>query len=339
MISSKSSVRTGSQAPMAAQVEELSLHRARLRLGVLERGMGTTLGAALKRVLLSSLPGSAPTAVTLAQVAHEQWLLDGVDVDVLHLLLNLKGVVFQLQDRERVMVTLRTECPGAVVAGDILAPTGVRVLNPSHVLAHLAPGAQLDLQIQVETGCGYRPGPLLWHPDQRNAWSPTVKLDASFSPVRKVDCIVERARHGQRTELDRLVLDIETDGSLSPVDALRRAAHLLGTQLDPFLETRGCGPAQPADRTHTTVERAHQEAGLMRPIDELELSVRSSNCLKAENVHLIGDLVQRTETELLRTPNLGRRSLEEIKQALALLGLTLSMAVRGWPPQRGGGAH
>jgi DNA-directed RNA polymerase subunit alpha len=329
----------GLLVPKAKKVEELAFHRARLTLEPFEKGFGTTLGAALRRVLLSSLPGCAPTQVTLAQVAHEQVALDGIAEDVVQLVLNLKGVVFRMQGRQEVTLALQAERAGPVRAGDILTPMDVHVVNPEHVIAQLTPGAHLDLQIKVEVGRGFVTGQLRRHPGERAAWGPVIRLDASFSPVLKMDYAVMHTRVEQRTDLDRLVLEIQTDGSITPDEALREGALLLMDQLDPFAARRVDSQAEAAAETRLARERAHELAGLMRSVDELDLTVRSSNCLNAENIYLVGDLIQHTETELLRTPNLGRKSLTEIKDALAALGLTLGTAVPGWPPTGGGRAQ
>lgn len=331
-----SSAFSGLLKPKVLKAEELASHRARLTLEPFERGFGTTLGAALRRVLLSSLPGCAPTEVRLAGRAGEHAAAQGLDDDLVHVLLNLKGVVFRLQGHTATTVDLRADRAGPVRAGDILAPAGVQVLNPEHVIARLEPGARLDMQIKVEAGCGYVAGAMRRHPGERLACGPTICLDASFSPVRRVSYTVEHTRVAQRTDLDRLVLDIETDGSIAPDEALRQGALLLMGQLSEFSGRVPGAEVEPVSEEHKNRDRAHELAGLKRTIDDLELSVRSSNCLKAENIYLVGDLVQRTETELLRTPNLGRRSLGEIKDALAARGLTLGTAVQGWPPANGG---
>lgn len=338
MIISESRGRVRLSMPKATKVEELAAHRARLTLEPLERGFGTTLGAALRRVLLSSLPGCAPTQVTLAQAAHEQAALEGVGEDLVHLMLNLKGVVFRMQDRQEASLTLRADRAGPVRAGDILTPLGVQVLNPAHVIAQLLPGAQLDMQIKVEVGRGYAPGDLHRIAGRRATWGPAIHLDASFSPVRRVAYAVESTRVHQRTDLDRLVLDVATDGSITPCEALIQGAGLLMTQLDPFAGCRSGIPVEPSSNARMAQQREHELSGLMRPVDDLDLTVRSSNCLKAENIHLVGDLIQRSETELLRTPNLGRKSLNEIKGALAQRGLTLGSTLQGWPPT-GRAAH
>lgn len=332
----------GLLAPSAATVDEVGPHRARFTLEPVERGVGRTLGAALRRALLSSLQGCAPTQVTLAQVtplAHEQAAPDGMAEDILHLMLNLKGVVFHMDGRREVNLALRAEHAGPVCAGEILTPTGVRVVNPEHVIAELLPGALLDMQIKVEMGRGYVPGELLRHPGERPRWGSVIHLDASFSPVRRVDYVVEDTRAGQRVNLDRLVLDIETDGSISPAEALGQGVSLLTDQLGPFLAHHPGPGVPPADLERAARERAHQLAGLMRSIDELDLSVRSANCLKAQNIYRVGDLIQFTDTELLRTPNLGRRSLNEIKEVLAALGLTLGTRLQDWPRTAGDPRH
>lgn len=332
----------GLLTPSAATVQEIAAHRARFTLEPFERGVGMTFGAALRRVMLSSLEGCAPTQVTLAQVtpvAHEQAAPEGMAQDILYQMLNLKGVVFRMEGRRQVTLALRAEHAGPVCAGDILTPAGVHVVNPEHVIAELLPGALLDMQIKVEMGVGYVPGQLRCHPGERRLWGPVIHLDASFSPVRRVDCVVEDTRVGQRVNLDRLVLDIETDGSISPAEALSQAASLLTDQLGPFAGHHPGPRVPPADLERAARERAHQLAGLTRSIDELDLSVRSSNCLKAENVYRVGDLIQLTETELLRTPNLGRKSLNEIKEVLATMGLTLGTRLQDWPPTAGGRRH
>ncbi len=256
---------------------------------------------------------------------HEYSTLDGVREDVVDLLLNLKGVVLKLHGRNETTLSLSKSGEGIVTAADIEVGHDVEVINPDHVLAHLAPGGKLDLQIKVEQGRGYVPG------NQRPAASESktigrIVLDASFSPVRRVSYAVESARVEQRTDLDRLVLDIETNGAVDPEEAVRFAARVLMDQLSVFADLEG---------TPTAVEAPKAPAidpVLLRPVDDLELTVRSANCLKAENIYYIGDLIQRTETELLKTPNLGRKSLNEIKEVLASRGLTLGMKLENWPP-------
>jgi DNA-directed RNA polymerase subunit alpha len=318
--------------PKAIHVEPLGHHRAKVTLEPFERGYGHTLGNALRRVLLSSMVGYAPTEVTISGVLHEYSAIDGVAEDVVHIMLNLKGVVFRLHNRDEVTLQVRKEGEGPVTAADIQVPHDVEVINPEHVIAHLAQGGKLDMQIKVEKGRGYVPGNMRRYGDEPTKSIGRIVLDASFSPVRRVSYAVENARVEQRTDLDKLVMEIETNGAITPEDAIKASAVILMEQLAAFtgvqpMEGGGVGSAissGPAP-THDPI--------LLRPVDELELTVRSANCLKAENIYYIGDLIQRTETELLKTPNLGRKSLNEIKEVLASRGLTLGARLENWPPQ------
>ncbi len=317
--------------PKAIHVEPLGGHRAKVTLEPFERGYGHTLGNALRRVLLSSMVGYAPTEVTIAGVLHEYSTIDGVQEDVVHIMLNLKGVVFRLHNRDEVTLVLRKEGEGPVTAGDIQTPHDVEIINPEHVVAHLAQGGKLDMQIKVEKGRGYVPGNLRRFGDEPTKSIGRIVLDASFSPVRRVSYTVDSARVEQRTDLDKLVMEIETNGAISPEEAIRASAKILVEQLAVFAQLEGSDLGsimeQPAQRS------AQFDPILLRPVDELELTVRSANCLKAENIYYIGDLIQRTETELLKTPNLGRKSLNEIKEVLASRGLTLGSRLENWPPQ------
>jgi DNA-directed RNA polymerase subunit alpha len=316
--------------PKAIHVEPLGGHRAKVTLEPFERGYGHTLGNALRRVLLSSMVGYAPTEVTIAGVLHEYSTIDGVQEDVVHIMLNLKGVVFRLHNRDEVTLVLRKEGEGPVTAGDIQTPHDVEIINPDHVIAHLSQGGKLDMQIKVEKGRGYVPGNLRRFGDEPTKSIGRIVLDASFSPVKRVSYAVENARVEQRTDLDKLVMEIETNGAISPEEAIRASAKILVEQLAVFAQLEGSEIAafdQPAQR------QTQFDPILLRPVDELELTVRSANCLKAENIYYIGDLIQRTETELLKTPNLGRKSLNEIKEVLASRGLTLGARLENWPPQ------
>jgi len=320
--------------PKAIHVEPLGHHRAKVTLEPFERGYGHTLGNALRRVLLSSMVGYAPTEVTISGVLHEYSTIDGVAEDVVHIMLNLKGVVFRLHNRDEVTLQVRKEGEGPVTAADIQVPHDVEVINPEHVIAHLAQGGKLDMQIKVEKGRGYVPGNMRRYGDEPTKSIGRIVLDASFSPVRRVSYAVENARVEQRTDLDKLVMEIETNGAITPEDAIKASAVILVEQLQAFTgvvphEGGGVGTIIPGGGhnapTHDPI--------LLRPVDELELTVRSANCLKAENIYYIGDLIQRTETELLKTPNLGRKSLNEIKEVLASRGLTLGARLENWPPQ------
>ncbi len=318
--------------PRIIDVQNISPFHAKVTMEPFERGYGHTLGNALRRVLLSSMPGYAPTEVKISGVLHEYSTIDGVQEDVVDLLLNLKGIVLKLHNREEVTLSLKKDGEGIVTAKDIEEMHDVEIVNPDHVIAHLSAGGKLDMQIKVEHGRGYVPGtvrtnrgdPLLEATTSRSVGN--IVLDASFSPVRRVSYQVDSARVEQRTDLDKLIVDIETNGAIEPEEAIRYAARILVDQLVVFADLKGT-PAL------AEVPKAQQiDPILLRPVDDLELTVRSANCLKAENIYYIGDLIQRTETELLKTPNLGRKSLNEIKEVLASRGLTLGMRLENWPP-------
>jgi DNA-directed RNA polymerase subunit alpha len=316
--------------PKSINVEQLGINRAKVILEPFERGYGHTLGNALRRVLLSSMPGFAATEVTIANVLHEYSALDGVQEDVVNILLNLKGVVFKLHGRDDVTLSLRKDAEGPVTAADIQTPHDVEIVNPEHHIATISHGGKLDMQIKVERGRGYVPGSLRRYGDEAHKSIGRIILDASFSPVRRVSYSVENARVEQRTDLDRLLIEIETNGAISAEDAVRSSAKILVEQLAVFAQLEGSELAAfdaPSGRG-----AAQFDPVLLRPVDELELTVRSANCLKAENIYYIGDLIQRSENELLKTPNLGRKSLNEIKEVLASRGLTLGMKLENWPP-------
>ncbi len=316
--------------PKAINVEQLGPNRAEVTLEPFERGYGHTLGNALRRVLLSSMPGYAATEVTIAGVLHEYSSIDGVQEDVVNILLNLKGVVFKLQNRDEVTLSLRKEGEGQVTAADIQTPHDVEIINPGHLIANLSVGGKLDMQIKVEKGRGYVPGNVRRFGDEPSKSIGRIVLDASFSPVKRVSYTVESARVEQRTDLDKLVMEIETNGAIAAEDAVRASARILVEQLAVFAQLEGGELA--AFDTSSPRGGAQFDPILLRPVDELELTVRSANCLKAENIYYIGDLIQRTENELLKTPNLGRKSLNEIKEVLASRGLTLGMKLENWPP-------
>ena len=319
--------------PRIVQVEPVdgSLSHARVSLEPLERGFGHTLGNALRRVLLSSMTGCAVTEVEINGVLHEYTTLAGVQEDVLEILLNLKNLAISLTGKDEATFALSKKGPGVVTAADIdLGHSGV-IANPHLVIANLTTDAELSMTLTVRRGIGYVPA--IQREIEGNEDRPIGKLtlDASFSPVRRVAIEVQSARVEQRTDLDRLVIDLETNGTIDPKSAIQRSAQILRDQLASFVALEGAAP----------VEGAVQEAPagptidpiLLRPVDDLELTVRSANCLKAENIYLIGDLIQRTEVELLKTPNLGKKSLTEIKDVLATRGLSLGMRLENWPPE------
>ncbi len=312
--------------PRSVRVQAETGNRARIVIEPLERGFGHTLGNALRRVLLSSMPGAAIVEAEIEGVLHEYTSIEGVQEDVVEILLNLKGVALRMHSRDRVELTVHRKGPGPVTAGDIVTDHDVEVVNPKHIIANLTSSGELKMMLTIERGRGYRAAVTQQDPEEQSTTIGRLRLDASFSPVRKVTYTVESARVEQRTDLDKLVLDVETNGTIDPEDAIRRAGTILKDQLDVFLELRG------QDETAATAAESQIEPILLRPVDELELTVRSANCLKAENINYIGDLVQRTEVELLRTPNLGKKSLTEIKEVLESHGLSLGMRIENWPP-------
>jgi DNA-directed RNA polymerase subunit alpha len=259
-------------------------------------------------------------------VLHEYTSIEGVQEDVVEILLNLKQVAIRLNAREESELRLSKKGPGPVRAGDIQGDHDVEILNPELIIANLTKAGELNMTLKVERGRGYRPAVQRLVFEEVSRPIGRLLLDASFSPIRKVTYNVEAARVEQRTDLDKLIIDIETNGTIDPEEAIRRAGSILKDQLSVFVDLQGQDEekARPADH--------HFDPLLLRPVDELELTVRSANCLKAENIHYIGDLVQKTEVELLRTPNLGKKSLTEIKEVLESHGLTLGMRLENWPP-------
>ena len=311
--------------PRIIDVQTLSPVHARVVMEPFERGYGHTLGNALRRILLSSMPGAAPTEVSIEGVLHEYSTLDGVREDVVDILLNLKGVVLKLHSRSEAVLNLSKKGEGVVTAADIETAHDVEIINPDHVIAHLAPGGKIEMQIKIETGRGYEPANVR-DTDKESKAIGRILMDASFSPVRRVSYAVESARVEQRTDLDKLIVDIETNGAIDPEESIHYAARILMDQLSVFADLEG------TPLSVETPKVASVDPILLRPVDDLELTVRSANCLKAENIYYIGDLIQCTETELLKTPNLGRKSLNEIKEVLASRGLTLGMKLENWPP-------
>jgi DNA-directed RNA polymerase subunit alpha len=316
---------TGFLKPRTIDVQNTSPFHARVTMEPFERGYGHTLGNALRRILLSSMPGYAATEVSIVGVVHEYSAMEGVQEDVVDVLLNLKGVVLKLHNRDSASLKLKKEGRGPVTAGDIEKSHDVEIINPEHIIANLTQGGKIELEIKIERGRGYQPANMR-ATSAATKTSGAIALDASFSPVRRVSYLVESARVEQRTDLDKLVLDIETNGAIDPEGAVRYAASILVDQLSVFAELKG------ADMPAIERVGAPVDPILLRPVDELELTVRSANCLKAENIHYIGDLIQRSEAELLKTPNLGRKSLNEIKEVLTKRGLALGTKIDNWPP-------
>lgn len=310
--------------PRVVSVDKLSETRSRVALEPLERGFGHTLGNALRRILLSSIPGAAITEVRIDGVLHEYSALEGLQEDVIDVMLSMKNVAIRMHARDEAELTLVKSGPGVVTAGDITTDHDVEIVNPDLELAHMTSG-DLNMQITVRRGRGYVPAitPAGRDEDEVHAVG-SLNLDASFSPVRRVSYAVEAARVEQRTNLDKLILDVDTNGGIDPAEAVRMAARILRDQLNIFVDIDG-EEVKPEEEEQEVVNPM-----LGQPIDELELTVRSANCLKAENIYFIGDLVQRAENDLLKTPNLGKKSLNEIKDVLAQHELSLGMTLENW---------
>jgi DNA-directed RNA polymerase subunit alpha len=277
------------------------------------------------------MQGYAPTEVRISGVVHEYSALEGVQEDVVDILLNLKGLAVKLNSREDALITIKKSGEGTVTAADIQAGHDVEILNSDHVIAHLTKGGKLEMEIKIEGGRGYVPASTRAQNDESRSVG-VILIDALYSPVKKVSFNVESARVEQRTDLDKLILEIETNGVIDPAEAVRYAARVLIEQLASFADLQGLTSLTDVTTMKLVSQQSSIDPILLRPVDELELTVRSANCLKAENIYYIGDLIQRTENELLKTPNLGRKSLNEIKDVLAARGLTLGMKLDNWPP-------
>lgn len=311
--------------PRVVDIQEISPTHAKVVLEPLERGFGHTLGNALRRILLSSMPGAAVVEAEIEGVLHEYTTVEGVHEDVIEILLNLKELAVTLHEGNEATISISKKGPGPVLASDIELPHNVEIVNPDHVIANLTESGQLNATLKVAMGRGYEASNSR-DLGEENRPIGNLQLDATYSPIRRVGYAVERARVEQRTDLDKLIIDLETNGAIDPEEAIRRAANILRDQLSIFvnLESTEEAVAQP--------QEAEIDPILLRPVDDLELTVRSANCLKAENIYYIGDLIQRTEVELLKTPNLGKKSLTEIKDILATHGLSLGMRLENWPP-------
>ncbi len=312
--------------PRVVDVQAIAENHARIVIEPMERGFGHTLGNALRRVLLSSIPGCAVTEVEIEGVLHEYTTIEGVQEDVIDILLNLKGLAVMLHSNDEAVVTLSKHGPGVATAKDIATTHDVDVINPDMIIANLTQSGDLNMSIKVEKGRGYRAATAAGQDSSEDSPIGSLRVDASFSPILKVSYNVESARVEQRTDLDRLIMDLETNGTVDPEEAVRHAARILHDHLTVFVDLEGTVEPEAEENTPDF------DPVLLRPVDDLELTVRSANCLKAENIFYIGDLIQRTEVELLKTPNLGRKSLTEIKDVLASKGLSLGMRLENWPP-------
>jgi len=311
--------------PRNIDVTSYDANHAKVVLEPLERGFGHTLGNALRRILLSSMSGCAITEVEIEGVEHEYSAIEGVQEDVMEILLNLKSVAVVMEERDETTVSLSVQGPGPVTAGDIEADAHIEVINPDHKIANITGKTKLNMQLKIMRGRGYQPSDSRVA-DEESRTIGRLQLDATFSPIFKVSYDVENARVENRTDLDKLVLELETNGTIDPEESIRRAATILQQQLAVFVDLEGETAAEPEEKEDEI------DPILLRPVDDLELTVRSANCLKAESIYYIGDLIQRTEVELLKTPNLGKKSLTEIKDVLASRGLSLGMRLENWPP-------
>lgn len=311
--------------PRLVDVSPIDKNSARIVIEPLERGFGHTLGNALRRVLLSSIPGCAVTDVMIDGVVHEYSTMDGVREDVIDILLNLKNLAIRIHEGQEASLRLSKSGPGPVLASDIETTHDAEVLNPDLEIANLTHSGKLSMTLRIEKGRGYQPVSTR-NMGQSDSSVGALHLDASFSPIRRVSYLVESARVEQRTNLDRLVLELTTNGTIEPEEAVRQAASILNDQLSVFMALKG------EEILGVSEDKPAFDPLLLRPVDDLELTVRSANCLKAENIFYIGDLIQRTEVDLLKTPNLGKKSLTEIKDVLATKGLSLGMRLENWPP-------
>lgn len=311
--------------PTEIVVEESGPTRSKIVLEPLEQGFGHTLGNALRRIILSSMPGTAVSEVKIDGVLHEYSTIEGVQEDVIDILLNLKDLSVRLTEVEDAELTLSKSGSGVVTAADIELSTGVEVINPDHHIATLNEEGSINMTMKVTRGRGFVPvRPLDEDEGQETG---LLRLDATYSPIKRVTYQVDNARVEQRTNLDRLTVDIDTDGTLDAEEILRISATILQHQLSAFAELGRL------EEVIEEKEEAKIDPIMLRPVDELELTVRSANCLKAENIHYIGDLVTRMESDLLRTPNLGKKSLNEIKEVLLSRGLSLGLILDNWPPE------
>jgi DNA-directed RNA polymerase subunit alpha len=312
--------------PRIVEVDVHGDRQARITLEPLERGFGHTLGNALRRILLSSIQGAAVVEAEVEGVLHEYTTIEGVQEDVIDLLLNLKSLAIRMEGTELSYLTLRKKGPGPVTAGDLEYDHSIEIVNPELVICNLTQEGEIGMRLKVAKGRGYQPVTTRFGAEDDTRPIGRLQLDASFSPVRRVAYRVDAARVEQRTDLDKLVIDIETNGTVGAEQAIRTAAGILLDQLSIFVDLES--------REVTRKDESNVEIDpiLLRPVDDLELTVRSANCLKAESIYYIGDLIQRTEVELLKTPNLGKKSLTEIKDVLAQHGLSLGMRLENWPP-------
>ncbi|EGW22494.1 MULTISPECIES: DNA-directed RNA polymerase subunit alpha [Methylobacter] len=321
---------SGLLKPRLVEVVSKTPNHSKIVIEPLERGFGHSIGNALRRVLLSTIPGCAVTDVEIEGVLHEYTTIEGVQEDVIDILLNLKKLAVVLHSKDEVELTLSKHGAGCVTAADIILPHDVEIINPDLVIANLTQVGVLNMKIRVRRGRGYEPVSVRKLNSEHSLVVGALQLDASYSPIVKVAYQVESTRVEQRTNLDKLVIELETNGTVDPEETIKLAATILHDQLSVFVDFEKVNDQLAEEEVE--VEEIFDPV-LLRPVDDLELTVRSANCLKAENIFYIGDLIQRTEVELLKTPNLGKKSLTEIKDILALKGLSLGMRLENWPPE------
>lgn len=316
--------------PRLVEIKQISVTHSKIILEPLERGFGHTIGSALRRILLSSMPGCAVTEVEIDGVLHEYSTKEGIQEDILAILLNLKGLAIKIKDKNEVILKLNKSGIGKVLASDISENDNVEIINPKHVICNLTDlNSCISMRIKVQRGRGYVPASsrVRRAEDGKESTIGRLFLDASYSPVERISYNVEATRVEQRTDLDKLIIDLETNGTIDPEEGIRKAATILSEQLESFVDLK--------DSSEIDIKNEEPEFDpiLLKAVDDLELTVRSANCLKTESIHYIGDLVQRTEIDLLKTPNLGKKSLTEIKDVLASKGLSLGMRLENWPPE------
>lgn len=313
--------------PRLVDIKKFSLTHAKITLEPLERGFGHTLGNALRRILLSSMPGYSVTEVEIEGIFHEYMTKPGIQEDILEILLNLKKLAIKVFGKNEVILYIKKKGIGPVYSSDITKDPSVEIVNPDHIICNITSNStEINMKIKVSKGRGYVTASSRQKKNNNDRVIGKLLLDASYSPIERIIYKVESARVEQRTDLDKLIIDMETNGTIDPEEAVRKAATILSDQLESFVDLRG------SKEPEVHEEKPEFEPVLLRPVDDLELTVRSANCLKTENIHYIGDLVQKTEMDLLKTPNLGKKSLTEIKDVLSSRGLSLGMKLEKWPP-------
>ncbi|WP_343128523.1 DNA-directed RNA polymerase subunit alpha [Buchnera aphidicola (Kurisakia onigurumii)] len=316
--------------PRLVDIEQIDEFHTKVTLEPLERGFGYTLGNALRRILLSSIPGCAVTEVEIDGVLHEYSTKEGIREDILEILLNLKGLFIKMYEKNESILVLSKSGISQVKASDIQHDSDVEIVNRNHIICNLTSDfASINMKIKVEKGRGYAAAYSRLNQNNNSSGHTIGRLllDACYSPINRISYKVEAARVAQRTDLDKLILEMETNGTIDPEKAIRTAATILSEQLEAFVDLRN------VESIEVKEEKPEFEPILLRPVDDLELTVRSANCLKAESIHYIGDLVQKSEVELLKTPNLGKKSLTEIKDILSSRNLALGMRLDNWPPK------